>query len=135
VLQIEHNPYLVQNDLLVLAKSEKIAVTAYSSFGPQSFIELEWKKAVDTPRLFEQPVVKGVAEKHEKTPAQVLLRWATQRGLAVIPKSNSQHRLVENLDVTGWDLTEDEVESLSALDRGLRFNNPPDYLGTFHIFA
>jgi D-xylose reductase len=65
----------------------------------------------------------------------VLLRWATQRGLAVIPKSNSQHRLVENLDVTGWDLTEDEVESLSALDRGLRFNNPPDYLGTFHIFA
>ncbi|KAF8243501.1 Aldo/keto reductase [Wilcoxina mikolae CBS 423.85] len=135
VLQIEHHPYLVQPDLLKLAKSEGIAVTAYSSFGPQSFIELEWKKAADTPPLFEHPVVKGVAEKHGKTPAQVLLRWATQRGLAVIPKSNSPHRLAENLDVTGWDLTGEEVESVSALDRGLRFNNPLDYLGTLHIFA
>lgn len=119
-LQIEHHPYLVQKDLIWLAKSEGIQVTAYSSFGPQSFVELEWKKATDCPKLFDHDVVKKVAERTSKTPAQVLLRWATQRGVAVIPKSNSANRLKENLDVTGWDLEEKELEQISSLDRGLR---------------
>jgi D-xylose reductase len=134
-LQIEHHPYLVQPTLLKLAESEGIAVTAYSSFGPQSFIELEWQKAKDTPVLFEHSDITKIAKKHGKTPAQVLLRWATQRGLAVIPKSNNQERLKQNLEVTGFDLEKSELDSISALDRNLRFNNPTDYLGTLHIFA
>jgi len=134
-LQIEHHPYLVQPTLLKLAESEGIAVTAYSSFGPQSFIELEWQKAKDTPVLFEHPVVVKIAEKAKKTPAQVLLRWATQRGLAVIPKSNNPKRLQQNLEVTDFDLSQEELDSISGLDRHLRFNNPTDYLGTLHIFA
>jgi len=125
----------VQETLLKLAKSEGIAVTAYSSFGPQSFIELDWQKAKDTPILFEHPVITALADKYKKTPAQVLLRWSTQRGLAVIPKSNNQQRLEQNLHVTEFDLTQEELDSISALDRNLRFNNPTDYLGTLHIFA
>ncbi|KAI9776088.1 MAG: NAD(P)H-dependent D-xylose reductase (XR) [Geoglossum umbratile] len=134
-LQIEHSPYLVQPGLLQLAQAEGIAVTAYSSFGPQSYIELQWQKARDTPLLFEHPTIVAIAAKHGKTPAQVLLRWATQRGLAVIPKSNDHARLVENLGSTEFDLETGEIGAISALDRGLRFNNPSDYLGTFHIFA
>lgn len=134
-LQIEHHPYLVQPTLLKLAESEGIAVTAYSSFGPQSFIELEWQKAKDTPVLFEHPVVAKIAERAKKTPAQVLLRWATQRGLAVIPKSNNPERLQQNLEVTTFDLTQEDLDAISGLDRHLRFNNPTDYLGTLHIFA
>lgn len=134
-LQIEHHPYLVQPTLLKLAESEGIAITAYSSFGPQSFIELEWQKAKDTPVLFEHPVVVKIAEGHKRTPAQVLLRWATQRGLAVIPKSNNPDRLQQNLEVTDFDLTTEELDAISGLDRQLRFNNPTDYLGTLHIFA
>ncbi|KAF4634085.1 hypothetical protein G7Y89_g4027 [Cudoniella acicularis] len=134
-LQIEHHPYLVQPTLLQLAKSEGIAVTAYSSFGPQSFIELEWQNAKDTPVLFKHPIVTAIAEKHKKTPAQVLLRWSTQRGLAVIPKSNNPERLQQNLEVTDFDLDKDELDAISGLDRQLRFNNPTDYLGTLHIFA
>lgn len=125
-LQIEHHPYLVQPTLLKLAKSENIAVTAYSSFGPQSFLELEWQKAKDTPVLFEHPAVTAIAKKHNKTPAQVLLRWATQRGLAVIPKSNNQERLKQNLEVTEFNMDQSELDSISALDRNLRFNNPTD---------
>lgn len=68
----------------------------------------------------------AIAEKRKKTPAQVLLRWATQRGLAVIPKSNNPQRLSQNLEVTGFDLDEKELESISGLDRNLRFNNPTD---------
>ncbi|KAH9216258.1 putative NAD(P)H-dependent D-xylose reductase xyl1 [Leptodontidium sp. 2 PMI_412] len=134
-LQIEHHPYLVQPTLLALAKEQGIAVTAYSSFGPQSFIELEWQKAKDTPVLFEHPVIVAIAEKVKKTPAQVLLRWATQRGLAVIPKSNDPKRLLQNLEVTDFDIADEDLKAISGLDRHLRFNNPTDYLGTLHIFA
>lgn len=123
-LQIEHHPYLTQEPLLKLAQSEGIAMTAYSSFGPQSFLELDMQSAKDTPLLFDNSTVKSIADKHGKTPAQVLLRWATQRGVAVIPKSNNQHRLAQNLDVTSFDLSPSELENISGLNKNLRFNNP-----------
>jgi len=134
-LQIEHHPYLVQRDLLELCKTRGIAVTAYSSFGPQSFLELNMQKAQDTPLLFDHDTVKSVAERHGKSPAQVLLRWATQRGIAVIPKSNNQSRLAQNLDVCSFDLKEEEIEQISQLDKGLRFNNPLHYGFPIPIFA
>jgi D-xylose reductase len=123
-LQIEHHPYLVQKDLIELCQSRGIAITAYSSFGPQSFLEMNMQKAQDTPLLFEHSTVKSIADKHNKSPAQVLLRWATQRGIAVIPKSNNQSRLAQNLDVCSFDLSDDEIKLISSLDQGLRFNNP-----------
>lgn len=125
-LQIEHHPYLTQPGLIEFCQSHQVAVTAYSSFGPQSFLELDMQKAKDTPLLFDHDTVKSVASKHNKTPAQVLLRWATQRGVAVIPKSNNQGRLAQNLDVCSFDLAEDEIKAINGLDRNLRFNNPPD---------
>lgn len=70
-LQIEHHPYYVQPNLLKLAQQHGIAVTAYSSFGPQSFIECDMKVAADTPLLFDHPVITKIAEAHGKTPAQV----------------------------------------------------------------
>lgn len=106
------------------AQREGIRVTAYSSFGPTSFLELDLKDAQDAPLLFDHAVVRGIAEKHGRTPAQVLLRWATQRGVAVIPKSNHPERLVQNLDVTGWELEKGEIQAISQLDKGLRFNDP-----------
>ncbi|KAJ9647927.1 hypothetical protein H2199_001703 [Coniosporium tulheliwenetii] len=81
-LQIEHHPYLVQPELVQMAQENSIAVTAYSSFGPQSFLELPptfSKRAKDIPLLFDAEPVKAAAAKHNVTPAQVLLRWATQR--------------------------------------------------------
>jgi len=126
-LQIEHHPYLVQPGLVELAQREGIAVTGYSSFGPQSFLELDMKAAHDAPLLLEHPVIKKIAEKHSKSAAQILLRWATQRGVAVIPKSNNPGRLAQNLDVTGWDLSTEEVKEISGLDKNLRFNDPLNY--------
>lgn len=123
-LQIEHHPYLTQEGLVKFAQEEGIAVTAYSSFGPQSFLELDMQRAKDTPLLFDNSTIQKIAEKHGKTPAQILLRWATQRDVAVIPKSNNQGRLAQNLDVTGWNLDKDEIEAVSGLNKGLRFNDP-----------
>ncbi|KAE8379138.1 putative NAD(P)H-dependent D-xylose reductase xyl1 [Aspergillus bertholletiae] len=126
-LQIEHHPYLTQTRLVEYAQKEGIAITAYSSFGPLSFLELDVKHALDTPPLFEHNTIKNIAEKHGKTPAQVLLRWATQRGIAVIPKSNNPTRLSQNREVTGWDLEQGELAAISSLDKGLRFNDPLGY--------
>ncbi|KAK8200274.1 NADPH-dependent D-xylose reductase II,III [Phyllosticta capitalensis] len=136
-LQIEHHPYLVQPELVKLAQENGVAVTAYSSFGPQSFLEIQNKRAVDAPLLFDHNVVKKVAEAHKVTPAQVLLRWAVQRGVAVIPKSNNQSRLAQNLEVVDFDLSPAEIESISSLDKGLRFNDPIVYLPNkpLRIFA
>ncbi len=134
-LQIEHHPYLVQKDLVELCKSRGIAVTAYSSFGPQSFVELDMASAKSTELLFDNKTVKEIAEKHKKSPAQVLLRWATQREVAVIPKSNNKDRLAANLDVCAFDLEKGEIEAISGLDKGLRFNNPLNYGIPTPIFA
>ncbi|GAM87195.1 hypothetical protein ANO11243_052170 [Dothideomycetidae sp. 11243] len=134
-LQIEHHPYLTQEGLLQLCKDNNIAVTAYSSFGPQSFVELDMQKAKDATLLFDNDVVKSIADKHHKSPAQVLLRWATQRGVAVIPKSNNQNRLAQNLDVCSFELSAEELKSISGLNQGLRFNDPPGYGVQQPIFA
>lgn len=140
-LQIEHHPYLVQPQLVELAQEENIVVTAYSSFGPQSFLELPpafRARAKDVPLLFDADVVKKVAARLDKTPAQVLLRWATQRDIAVIPKSNNVARLKQNLEVGAgsFELTSEEIKSISALDKGLRFNDPGFYLDKpLRIFA
>lgn len=130
-LQIEHHPYLVQPGLIQVAQENSIAVTASSSFGPQSFVELKdifSEKTKDISLLFDADPVGLLAAKYSVTPAQVLLRWATQRNIAVIPKSNNQARLAENLDVLGFDMTVEELKSISALDKGLRFNDPGFYL-------
>ncbi|KAH8162300.1 hypothetical protein CIB48_g5941 [Xylaria polymorpha] len=133
VLQIEHHPYLTQPGLIKMAEENNIAVTGYSSFGPQSFLELGNKNAVNAKSLFEVGVVKSIAEKHGKTPGQVLLRWNTQRNVIIIPKSNSVDRLKQNLESVTFNLSDEEINQISALDQGLRFNNPADF--GFRIFA
>lgn len=82
------------------------------------------ERAHTTDLLFDHPTIKKISESHSKTPAQILLRWSTQRGIAVIPKSNNQHRLQQNLEVTQWDLKDDEVKEISGLNQNLRFNDP-----------
>lgn len=144
VLQIEHHPYLTQQPLLNLAKTLGIAVTAYSSFGPLSYIELGYKGGVKP--LFDQDPVVKAAISHEKRlslpmccsvvtdtkagtePAQILLRWATQRGIAVIPKTNESSRLITNLECVSFDLTETEMQSISGLNINLRVRGSSGYL-------
>jgi D-xylose reductase len=123
-LQIEHHPYLTQEGLVQYAKSQGLHITAYSSFGPSSYHELDMKVAKDTPLLLQHTTVKKIADKHGKTSAQILLRWSTQRGIAVIPKSNNQDRLAQNLDVTSFDLSQTELDEINGLNKNLRFNDP-----------
>jgi len=133
VLQVEIHPYLTQDALVQLVKTLGIALTAYSSFGPQGYVELQMDKGL--PSLMDHDSVTSIAKKYEKTPAQVLLRWATQRGIAVVPKSNSADRLKENLLCDSFDLEEGEIKSISALNQNFRLNDPVDIDPRLGIFA
>ncbi|KAA1427603.1 aldo/keto reductase [Nocardioides antri] len=72
------------------------------------------------------PVVTGIADAHGKTPAQVLLRWALDRGDIVFPKSVRKERLAENFDVFDFALTADEIAAIAALDKGAAGRQGPD---------
>lgn len=133
VNQVELHPYLTQDALVDLCKTFGVAVTAYSSLGPQSYVELGGDLGAAS--LLTHDVVSSIASKSNKSTAQVLLRWATQRGIAVIPKSNSHSRLAQNLDVTGWDLSEADIKAISALNINLRLNNPVGMDPRMSIFA
>lgn len=137
LLQVEIHPYLTQNALVRFAETENIVVVAYSSFGPQSFIELKWDKAIECPPLFQHPVITALASKYGKTTAQVLLRWSTQRGSAIIPKSTRVEIMKQNLESLTFNLTKEEVDSITALNQNIRFNNPPDvsFLSLLVIFV
>lgn len=123
-LQIEHHPYLQQPDLVSLAQTEGIVVTAYSSFGPTGFMELDMPRAKSVAPLMDSPVIKTIADKHGRTPAQVLLRWATQRGIAVIPKTSRPEVMTQNLDSTTFDLDSEDLAKIADMDLNIRFNKP-----------
>ncbi|RFU24253.1 hypothetical protein B7463_g12086, partial [Scytalidium lignicola] len=135
VLQIENHPYLVQSDLVEFAQAEGIAVMAYSSFGPAGYVEMNLTNAVKTSPLYKHPVIVEIADKHHKSPFQVLLRWGTQRGIIVIPKSDDTVMMAENLAANDFDLTTEEIEQIKGLDKRLRFNDPYAYFGCLPIFA
>jgi len=123
-LQIEHHPYLVQKPLIDFVKKEGITVTAYSSFGPTGYVEMDLEHAIQAPHLFQNSVIKQISKAHGKSPPQVLLRWSTQQGIAVIPKSDTVPMLLENLDAKGFDLSQEEIKKIDGLNLNMRFNNP-----------
>ncbi|XP_040927200.1 aldose reductase-related protein 2 isoform X2 [Betta splendens] len=99
VNQVELHPYLVQTDMIEFCRSRNIALTAYSPFGsPERPPEL-LRKDTDPHKLLEDPVVAEIAARHRRSSAQVLLRYHVQQGIAVIPKSDKPHHILEN---TKW---------------------------------
>jgi methylglyoxal/glyoxal reductase len=105
VEQVELHPFLYQRDLLRLCREHDIAVEAYSP--------------LTRGRRLHDREVQAVATTHDKTAAQVLLRWSLQHGLVVLPKSVRRERIVENADLFDFELSPEEMARLDALDEGL----------------
>ncbi|RKP04171.1 hypothetical protein CXG81DRAFT_7886, partial [Caulochytrium protostelioides] len=117
ICQVELHPYLAQPRLVEWCQAQGIQMVAYSSFGPSSY-----DSSKHVPPLFEHETVVALAKQLKRSPAQILLRWATQRGIAVIPKSSSAERAKENLSLD-FKLDDAAYAALDKLDQGLRFND------------
>jgi len=127
VNQVELHPYLQQERLLEFCGSKGIAVTAYSPLGrpgaepPRSHMELPGQRLVD------DATIVAIASQHGKTPAQTMIRWAIQRGTVVIPKSVTPARIKENIAVFDFELSDDDMKKISALDKRQRLVDPYDW--------
>ena len=122
VNQVELHPFLAQKDLANLCESKDIQIIAYSSLASLSYEN--WGIYKSLPSLLEVPEIVNIAQKYNATPAQILLSWAVNtRNVAVIPKTNHEKRLKENLEFLHIVLEEDDVHTIDQFDRGLRFND------------
>lgn len=130
VNQIELHPYLHHQPLVNMCQKNGIQLTAFQSLGGQSLVELGNDLAIETPNLLQHDTVSKIASKHGMSTAQVLLSWAMQRNIAVIPKSNNVDRLRENLNSTNYTLDGSDMSELAALDQNLHFNDPKDFADT-----
>ena len=102
VNQIELHPRFIQEELRAFHTSKGIATEAWSPLGSGT--------------VLDDPAFAPIAEAHGVTPAQVILRWHIQLGNVVIPKSVTTERIASNFDVFGFELSNDEIQQINALD-------------------
>ncbi|XP_034146416.1 glyoxal reductase isoform X2 [Esox lucius] len=114
VLQVEFHPCLVQEDLRRLCREESVCFQAYSSLGTGS--------------LLQDPLVVQVAKGCGRSPAQVLLRWAVQQGVPVLPKSSHPSRVAENARVFDFDLKPEDMERLGNMESGQKYCWDPSHV-------
>jgi alcohol dehydrogenase (NADP+) len=119
--QIELHPYLQQDDMLEYCNENHILVTAYSPLGSSD--RPDAMKADNEPSLLENEVIAEIAEKHDATPAQVLIQWAVERDTIVIPKSTNAGRIEENLKSAELDLDDEDMANIKKLDYHYRYLN------------
>src|SRR6201986_1905661 len=110
--QIEIHPYLTQDDVRGFCSEHGIAIEAWSPIGQG--LELD------------DPVIRAIAQRVGKTPAQVILRWHIQRGDIIFPKSVTPARIKENFDIFGFELSDSDIAELSSLNKDQRTGPAPD---------
>lgn len=124
VNQIELHPYFTQPDVQAVNAEHGIVTQAWSPIGGITFYPSRWE---DTTRknVMQDEIIVALAKAHNKTPAQVMLRWHLQQGRSAIPKSVNPDRIAENFDVFNFELSEDELRQIDALNTDMRGGPDP----------
>ncbi len=99
--QVEFHPLLYQEELLQFCKEKGVPVTAYCPLGRTEALHNE--------------VIGSIAEQYEKTPAQVCLRWLVQKGIIVIPKTRSEERMKQNMEIFDWELSAEAEQCIDNI--------------------
>ena len=115
VLQIECHPYAQRLDMREKVKPYGIIVECWFPLGG----------AMSEGALFKDPVIRQIAEKHGKTPAQIILRWHIQEGFSVIPGATNPDYIKENIDIFDFSLSDEEMTAMRSLNKEKRFFNVP----------
>ncbi|MEP0133250.1 MAG: aldo/keto reductase [Eudoraea sp.] len=112
VNQMEFHPYLVQQNLIDFCSDKNIQYEAWSPMMQG--------------RIFGIDIFKELANKYDKTIAQIVLRWDLQKGVITIPKSSKRDRILANADIFDFELTSEDMASLDSLNRDQRYGPDPD---------
>ena len=104
--QIELHPHHAQSKLIKFCHEQDIAVTAYSPLWSTKWLESYGEVELDQ-----------IAKKHQKTVAQVLIRWAIERGTIPIPRTENMMRIAENIDVYDFELDDDDISKITAIQQ------------------
>lgn len=113
-IQVEAHPYFTQQELRRTLDQYGIRLMSWYPLGHGD------------KSLINEPVFTKIGQKYGKTPAQVILRWHTQMGFAVIPGSKNVDHIKDNLDIMDFQLTEEEMAEVAKLDRGERYYHRTD---------
>jgi diketogulonate reductase-like aldo/keto reductase len=114
VNQIESSPQFNNQELIDYCHSKRIHVEVWSPLGGTGG------------NLLTDPVLGNIAQAHDKSPAQVVIRWHLQRGVIVIPKSTHEERIRQNFDVFDFTLNDAEMAAITALNTDTRNGADPD---------
>ncbi len=116
VNQVELHPNLPQSDLRAFHAEHDITTEAWSPLGQGK-------------GLLDDETLRSLADKYDKSPAQIVLRWHLQLGNVVIPKSATPSRVRDNIDVFNFELADDDLAVIASLETGVRVGPDPDVLG------
>lgn len=111
VNQIEYHPYLVQAEAITESDAHDVAITAWSPLMQGKFLD--------------EPLFAEIGDRYGKTAAQVVLRWCLQNDVIVIPKSVHRKRIIENGQLFDFELSEDDMVKIDALERDGRLGPDP----------
>ena len=112
VNQVESHPSFQNNAIIEICHKTRVIAEAYSPLGRGQDLE-------------SSEVVRKIAKKYERTPAQIVLRWHIQRSMVVIPKSVHKERIEENLKIFDFKLRKRDMEALNAMEHGKRLGADP----------
>ncbi|NOU82060.1 aldo/keto reductase [Paenibacillus sp. LMG 31459] len=112
VNQVELHPLLSQLELREFCRAQGIQIEAWAPLAQG--------------HLLDNEVIAEIAERHNKTLPQVILRWDLQNGIVTIPKSVKEERIIANADIFNFELSEDEISRINALNNNQRFGSHPD---------
>jgi len=102
VNQVEFHPWLYQDDLLSYCEANDVVLTAAAPLGRTE--------------VLDDPTIQNIAEEHDRSPAQVVLRWGIEKGVVTIPKSSTPAHIRSNFELFDWELRPADVERIDAID-------------------
>jgi len=111
VNQVEFSPFNFQKELLNFCKTKGVQMEAYSPLSQANKLD--------------NPLLRSISEKYNKSPAQLMIRWSMQHGLVVIPKSTNQERISQNADID-FQINDNDMQELDNLDEGFRVCPNPE---------
>lgn len=114
VNQIERHPYLAQPEMMAMCKANGVVVTGYAPLGAPGLF------GASEQSVLSHDTITGLAKKHSKTAAQILIRWSIETGAVSIPKSVKTTRIQENFNVWDFKLSEEDLAEIAKMDSGRR---------------